>query len=54
MTEIRLRRGLDIRLPGAPDNAAIGQPAVSSVGLSGLDYPEVRPEFLIEQGQLFL
>lgn len=48
---IRLKRGLNLRLAGKPANINIDRPAVSSVGLSGLDYPDVRPDFLVEQGQ---
>ncbi len=49
--QIRLRRGLDIKVSGIPRGNTVDRQAVSSVGLSGLDYPEVRPEFLVEQGQ---
>lgn len=51
LTQIRLRRGLDIRVSGIPTSSTVARQAVSSVGLSGLDYPEVRAEFLVEQGQ---
>jgi len=49
--KIRLRRGLDIGISGVPAGSIDGRQAVASVGLSGLDHPDIRPDFLVEQGQ---
>lgn len=48
---IKICKGLDLPLAGAPD-PVIGQARpVQSVALLGLDYPGLRPRMLVEQGQ---
>jgi len=49
--QIRLKRGLDFRFSGAPDNSVVDPVPISAIGLSGLDYPGLRAEFLVETGQ---
>ena len=48
--QFRIRKGLDIALPGAPEQTVVGGRAVSSVALLGHDYPGVRPDFRVEPG----
>lgn len=47
---IRIRRGLDIRVPGPPHQAVDTEPDVSTVALLGVDYPDVRPALSVEVG----
>jgi Na+-transporting NADH:ubiquinone oxidoreductase subunit A len=47
---IRIRRGLDIRVPGAPHQAVDTEPDVTVVALQGADYPDVRPALSVEVG----
>ena len=47
---IRLRKGIDVALRGAPkQEVGDGQP-VRSVGLLGHDYPGIRPNFRVQTG----
>lgn len=47
----RIRRGLTIRLAGAPEQVVGVATSVTSVGLMGADYPGLRAEILVEIGQ---
>jgi Na+-transporting NADH:ubiquinone oxidoreductase subunit A len=50
-SRFRLRRGLDLRLDGAPEAGRIGSgPPVASVALLGDDAPGVRPELRVAAG----
>lgn len=49
-TQVRLRKGLDIPLAGAPRQAIEPGPVVSSVALVGDDYVGLRAKLLVEQG----
>ncbi|MHA3976974.1 Na(+)-translocating NADH-quinone reductase subunit A [Halovulum sp. GXIMD14794] len=48
--EHRIRRGLQIRLPGAPRQAIGDERHVASAGVLGSDYPGMRPEVLVAEG----
>lgn len=45
-----IKRGRDIRLPGAPAQVVREARQVSSVALTGNDYPELQPSFDVEVG----
>lgn len=47
---VRLRRGLDIPLAGAPQQVIEPGRAVTSVALVGDDYAGLRPKLLVQQG----
>lgn len=48
--EIRIRRGLDIALPGRPRQALRAAGKVRTVAVSGHDFPGVRPDFRVAVG----
>lgn len=48
---VHIRRGQNIRISGLPDQTRRERPVIASVGLSGRDYPGLRPEFRVEIGQ---
>jgi Na+-transporting NADH:ubiquinone oxidoreductase subunit A len=50
-TRIRIRRGLDLPIEGAPTAVVEGEPEVGSVALIGVDHPGVRAKLLVERGQ---
>lgn len=46
----RFRRGLDVPIDGAPEQAVSDGPAITSVALLGRDYPGLRPLMRVEVG----
>lgn len=48
--QFRIRKGLDLSLPGRPEQAISNGRPVSSVAILGRDYPGLRPEFRVNQG----
>lgn len=48
--QFRIRKGLDLSLPGRPEQAIGDGPPVSTVAVLGRDYPGLRPEFRVSQG----
>ncbi len=50
VSRIRLRRGLDLPIPGAPEPAIHDAPSATTVAVLGADYPGVRPEFRVGVG----
>lgn len=48
--EVRIRGGLAVRLEGAPLELVMPSNPVSEVALCGADYPDVRPHFLVSEG----
>lgn len=50
--EIRLKRGLDIVLSGAPRQALRAFSPVRTVAVSGHDYPGIRPDFRVAPGDV--
>ncbi len=48
--QFRIRKGLDLSLPGKPEQAISNGRPVSSVAILGRDYPGLRPEFRVNQG----
>lgn len=48
--EIRIRRGMEVNLPGKPRQALRDLPPVRSVALSGHDFPGIRPDFRVALG----
>ncbi|MDT8319310.1 MAG: Na(+)-translocating NADH-quinone reductase subunit A [Xanthomonadales bacterium] len=52
MTErIRIKRGLDIPLPGEPEQRIFAGPSIRQAALNGLDYPGLKAKLLVEEGQ---
>lgn len=51
VNRIRIRRGLDIPIDGAPIQIVDGVPAIGSVGVLGGDYPGLRARLMVEEGQ---
>jgi Na+-transporting NADH:ubiquinone oxidoreductase subunit A len=49
-TRIKIKKGLDLRLSGAPKQVIEKAPRVSSVGLIGPDYAGMKPTMLVEEG----
>lgn len=49
---IKIRRGLDLPISGAPEQKIIAGPKVISVGLVGLDYLGMKPTMAIAEGDL--
>ena len=47
---IKIRKGLDIPLPGAPEQTVEEGPAVSSVALLGPDTHDLKPGMLVREG----
>ena len=47
---IKIRRGLDLPISGAPEQKIIAGPKVTSVGLVGLDYLGMKPTMAIAEG----
>ena len=47
----KIRKGLDIPIPGAPEQAVAEGPRVASVALLGADYRGVRPDLLVGEGE---
>lgn len=50
MLEIRVRQGLDIDLPGKPRQTVREAGAITSVAISGHDFPDIRPDFAVRPG----
>lgn len=48
---IRIRRGLDLPIAGAPRQEIERGPHVHSVALLGADYPGMKPTLLVEEGE---
>lgn len=48
--ELRIRHGLDIALAGTPRQAVREARTVTSVAISGHDFPDIRPDFAVEPG----
>ena len=48
--EIRIKRGLDVPVPGAPRQAVADGPAIGHVAVLGADYPGVRFKIAVEVG----
>jgi len=48
---IKLNRGLDLTLPGAPEQVIGPCPDVSHVALLGADYPDLRPALAVSEGE---
>lgn len=48
--QIRIRRGLDIRLAGVPRQALRAAAEIRTVAVSGHDFPGVRPDFRVAPG----
>ncbi len=48
---IRIRRGLDLRLPGAPEQRVREGPPVRTVALCGEDYAGLRPRLAVAPGE---
>lgn len=46
----KIRKGLDIAIPGAPEQAVAEGPRVASVALLGADTYGVRPDLLVDEG----
>lgn len=51
MRRVRIRRGLDLRLDGEPEQRLHEGPVVRSVGVVAADYPGLRPRVLVAEGQ---
>lgn len=49
--QFRIRKGLDLSLPGAPRQVVTPGRPVSTVAILGRDYPGVRPEFRVAPGE---
>jgi len=47
---IRLTKGLDLPIAGAPEQRVEDAPAVARVALLGSDYPGLRPRLLVREG----
>lgn len=47
---VRIRRGLDLRFEGAPRQSIEDGPAIETVALLGADYPGLRFDLLVDQG----
>ena len=50
---IKLKRGLDLPIEGAPKDLIQNKPA-KSVGLMGVDYIGMKPTMLVKPGDLVL
>lgn len=50
MKTIRIRRGLDIPLAGAPEQVIASGPFVRRVAVLGLDYPDIKPAMDVAEG----
>ncbi len=50
MKSIRVKRGLDIPIQGAPEQAVHDGPVVHSVALIGYDYVGLKPRMLVQEG----
>jgi Na+-transporting NADH:ubiquinone oxidoreductase subunit A len=46
----KIRKGLDIAIPGAPEQAVAEGPRVASVAVLGGDYLGVRPDLMVAEG----
>ncbi|MGB3390248.1 MAG: NADH:ubiquinone reductase (Na(+)-transporting) subunit A [Pseudaminobacter sp.] len=49
-TRLDVRKGLDLRLPGKPRQAVRKAGTVTSVAISGHDFPDTRPDFTVKPG----
>lgn len=47
---IQIRRGLDLPIAGVPDQATVDSVPVTSVALLGGDYPGLKPNLLVAEG----
>ncbi len=47
---IRIRRGLDIPIAGAPEQSIVDGPKIARVALDGRDYPGLKPRMLVKPG----
>jgi len=50
LREIRIRQGLDIKLPGKPRQTVREAGRVTAVAISGHDFPDIRPDFTVKPG----
>lgn len=48
---ISIRRGLDLRISGAPRQAVEDGPRIRSVAVLGMDYPGIKPRLLVSEGE---
>lgn len=48
--QIRIRHGLDVAMPGVPEQLVCDGPRIGSVALQGHDYPGVRPRLAVQVG----
>jgi Na+-transporting NADH:ubiquinone oxidoreductase subunit A len=48
---IKLKRGLDLTLPGAPEQVIGPCPELSRVAVLGADYPDLRPALAVSEGE---
>jgi Na+-transporting NADH:ubiquinone oxidoreductase subunit A len=49
--KIRIKRGLDLAIPGVPEQRVCDGPVIRSIALQGHDYPGVRPLFSVQVGE---
>ncbi len=49
-TKIVVRQGMDLPIPGAPSDTVEGAPPVGSVAILGDDFPDVRLDARVEEG----
>lgn len=47
---IKIRRGLDLPISGAPEQTIVDGPQVRSVAVIGADYPGMKPTMAVKQG----
>lgn len=47
---IKIRRGLDLPISGAPEQTIVDGPKVRSVAIIGADYPGMKPTMAVKQG----
>jgi Na+-transporting NADH:ubiquinone oxidoreductase subunit A len=48
---IKIKKGLDVPITGAPEQSIYDGPAVSSVALVGRDYVDLKPSLLVAEGE---
>ena len=50
VTRIKIRKGLDLPLQGVPEQSIDDAPAVTTVGVVGADYIDLKPTMYVEVG----
>ncbi|SFF58017.1 Na+-transporting NADH:ubiquinone oxidoreductase subunit A [Fontimonas thermophila] len=50
VTRIRLKKGLDLPIQGVPEQTVYDAPAVTTVGVVGADYIDLKPTMYVEVG----